>query len=820
MTAWKGPIMKPILLLSITVMVSALVVSSPSQILPSALGDVDPSPTGDPWRPYGPYVRQIQVKTYQGEFAEFQDFRNGNLDLPEWLLSKADAAAFQANPDMRVSEEASDAGKFQINPNHYRGLFGVPGLHARTVGDIGDGDFDGLRSTKQPNPAFVQVMQGLSHLFDKQSFTSEAYDGSAVPNDCASSRIGGGCTGAAPTQWDTLHPGTVSAYNLVVDTGLGGRPGAMDIEAAKDHFRVAGISTNPATGRFVSSERIDFLIRSDDVNRKNAGIILADAIDSLFDPIDGLPVVDRTFGNIGQLGGIVFLGLGDDASKKDWSLYTGGHGLGTDASHLRVLYGSEFASNICGGAFTAFTLNYGFVCDPEFDAWAEEMELGCVTLTCYNIAARNALDMLGKHAATIELWSRAARFVVHKGWNGVVNHLGSAYPAFYSFLNMRQDPNFVSTGGLGPPGGGVPDLLRFGMRQSPQNLNIFHARTAWDNWILFSLGIYDYPTRDNPLRPQIVTGVYNWMVSRTEEIFGIDLTLNPLGPDSLPNTGDEGKVTVVKLHLRNDVFFHNGWLVSPNDIVKSVIAYRDVLLSSFLTTRAVSGLLTAREIGTNTVELVWSGHNNFRRIDTLFLRVFPVALWDTNGDGFICAGQAVGSCILNNGPDGLPSTLDDVPRPADPTTSATYDPLANGILIGSGPFQCYTSFDSTGRGVGSCSRNPDGTLGGQTVDPGGTYLLSRFDGFHRCCPENEDSSLGRFSWADINDDGRVDITDISSVAVRFGLDDPYWDHSIFGVRDNEVDIAEVSTAAFYFDHGLITPFEMFEGMDPDVDPYR
>lgn len=682
----------------------------------------------------------------------------------------------------------------------------------------------------QPNPSSIQLNQGLAHLIDKERFVAETMNVPGVAVDCANAPVAGGCLGANPNSWDTLHPGTISAYNLVADLGLGGGPGPADIAAAKEHFAAAGLVDSDGDGLFdFPGAQIQFLIRNDDVNLFSAGNILMNAINSIFETGPaGQQVVQATYGSIIQLGLIVFRGFGDDATEKDWNLYTGAWGTEPDASHLSTLYHSQFASNVCGGKQSVVRLNYGFVCDPDLDQFLNELGLGCITIVCFNAVAKNALDVLGQKAHTIPLYSRTGRFLSHNGWNGIVSTVGHGYPSTTgdlwiarpnhvgTFLNARQIPGYVSTGGLGLPGGGNQNLLRFGMQQGTSTLNIFHASSVWEQYILLGLGIYDTPFSNNPVTSQLSTGEsFNWATTRTEEIFAIDLSLNPLGPDGLPGTGDEGKITIIRLHLRNDLTFHNGAPVTPNDIIKSYFAYRDVPAGGLGLAAATSNLITAQQIGSNIVQLVWNGHSFLNKYKSN-LPILPVNLWDTNGDGFICGGLAIGTCT---GPGG-------VALPADQSTSATFDPMTAGILVGSGPMRCYTNFNVSGQGTGglvdpsnaTCSLDPSGSPGNQVVGPGGRFLLDRFDKYHRCCPALDASNFHRFSWADINDDGKVDINDIANIAFDFGTSDPYWDSPFFGTTPGIVDIGEVSVAAFYFDHGLISPFASLSSKDPDNDP--
>lgn len=108
---------------------------------------------------------------------------------------------------------------------------------------------------------------------------------------------------------------------------------------------------------------------------------------------------------------------------------------------------------------------------------------------------------------------------------------------------------------------------------------------------------------------------------------------------------------------------------------------------------------------------------------------------------------------------------------------------------------------------------------------GGKILLTRYDGYMRSVvPEG---SLHKFSWADVNNDAVVNILDIASAALKFGLPDPYWNTGENPLAPNvgadaaRVDIAELATVAVYFDQSLTRPYSpsTLVGLDPDIDPF-
>jgi hypothetical protein len=99
-------------------------------------------------------------------------------------------------------------------------------------------------------------------------------------------------------------------------------------------------------------------------------------------------------------------------------------------------------------------------------------------------------------------------------------------------------------------------------------------------------------------------------------------------------------------------------------------------------------------------------------------------------------------------------------------------------------------------------------------------LLARYNNFARCCPDDTSSSLYKFSWADKDNDGVVDILDLANIASRYGQTDPYWVNSNIA-PGSTVNVVDLATVAIYFDHGITYPFRpsQITGLDPQIDPF-
>lgn len=736
----------------LTIALMLIALPSVTVTIPRAEAAIQSLPTL--WRPYGPYARQVLATVFTNEISELAAFQAGGIDWFDWTIPRPQIPGLIGNPDALVSNPIADAGMFQIDFNHRFPILGVqmqePAGPCST--DPLNAQFNGLFgvcSTLKPTAAGIEVRRAIAHLVDKAQFV-------ATQGDCA----GGFCVAiddpipgavcadtAAPcstlaqrTAWDAGYPhsvactGTPCAYHVAAGGALGAPSGA-DLQAARQHLAAAGLVDSDGDGQFdfPATGQTIFAIRSDDPRRLQLGTTIANAIDLLFEAgPGGIPVVSRLLGDIGALGATVFFSVPDT----DFGLYTGGWGLGLDATHIFPLYNAAFASNFCGGNPSLFNLNYGFYCNNAFDVKVEKGTFDALTLAAFNSPHQGASDIAGKTAMNIPVYARTSRTLAHNGWEGVLDVKGDGIANTFNWFNMRQKPGFVPGGGLGLPGGGNPDLLRAGFRQGTSRLNIFHAGTVWESYIIFN--IYDSPGGFNP---RAVTNPffepYETGVTSVREIF------NDNGADQIPGTADDEPVTVIELIFRNDLQFHDGSQVTAVDFLESGLAYRDVpqggfgSASSWEPVVAHSIPIPGANCGNLCVQLVLQGKTFLHKLNMLATPILPIHLWDTNGDGKVCSALELNECAG---------------RGADATVDVNFDPMAAGIMVGHGPWMCLSPSGVPG---GSCSQTAAGGVGGQSIGPGGSFLLTRNDANS---PVVLNNALHRFAQADVNDDWVVDVT--------------------------------------------------------------
>jgi hypothetical protein len=699
--------------------------------------------------------------------------------------------------------------------------------------------------------------KALSHTLDRESFNA-GFWGTSATTDVIMAASAQGLL--APTgnpsqaQIDAAdcpaHPwitgcGTTthlaSAYNIVADSigptewwaaagaaiGVGnGYSGHDDLRAACDYFVLMGFSITPsgstcndvanaAAGtvapssyaHLVPNGHIIYYVRSS-AGRKQFGTIIADTLNFLFGTPSNsgggtvcwgaCPQITPKYYTITFVTPIVFQDMIHDVNA--WNIYTGGYGLTPTPDHLYALFNSQFTGAVCAGP-AGVSQNYHLHCDPQYDTDSNAAEFssgGTVTTALFN---RVALDGFNT-GMDVPVYSRIDQFVELNGWNfqqctggacthtqsSIVNTLGAGtQTSFFSLLNMRQVPGYVPTSSVYTPGGGNPNLIRRGFSQDTGFLSPYIASTVWEFEILSQ--IMDSMLALNPLTGGSNAQLVDWgTTSHTSSFNAI--------------TG----VTTQVWHLRNDLKFQDGNPVTANDLAYTIISYRDVPSQAFASNTAPVTSAVGTDCGTGqpckTLQVTLTGQSPFFELNIGGLPIVEKSLWAP-----VCG-------------DPVPTLT------PSPCANPAFDPMSAGIMVGDGPWNCVVpaGFANAGHIGGSCFENADGTLGGQASAVGGKWLLTYNTNYVRCCPRGASattSSLYKISYADKNNDGIVNILDLADAAVHFGAADPYWVNSNIA-PGSTVNIQDLATVAFYFGHGITSPFapSSLVGVDPQIDPFN
>jgi len=620
-------------------------------------------------------------------------------------------------------------------------------------------------------------------------------------------------------------------------------------------------ATQPAgaSKNLVPNGHISMFVRTSQPRRK-FGQIMADTINALFgtpQSLGGGTVFYGTAGptspkyyTIDQVADIVF----DATVADDWQIYTGGYNLGTTPDHLYGLRHSTFASTYCGGAGAPSPNNYIIHCDPAYDTQAAAGEFTDTLAHANNFFTVAAL--VGFHTVNeVPMFSRYQQFVALNGWSlqdtgtptasSLVQSLGGGWQAsgrgaFFSPLNMRQKPGSqtICSGGLPAgcttnpiyrPGGGDPNLIRRGLSQDVHKLSPFHALTVWDFDPMIQ--VFDSMLVTNPLTGGATNQVIDWMTTKHSQVVGPrPNTCVPVPPTAPPGTQPfcSNTATTQTWFLRNDLKFHDGTAVTAADVAFNIQAYRDVPSDNLLP--SVATVAEINVLNSNTLQVVLLNQSPFYEVN---IGGLPIVEKGSAANPNSWVSKCTAGGVIGGAGNACAN-------PAD-------DPMSTGRYVGSGPFKCLNL--NTGVVGGSCTQNADGSLGGQDVVLGGRILLTANDAYMRGRPDVQGSSLQKLNWADVDKNGVVNILDIADTALYFGQTSTscgannlcqqkvaYWDSSIFGALPpaacnvNCVDIVEIATVAFYFDHGLTAPFTPAQisdgalppgqGLDPAIDSFQ
>jgi hypothetical protein len=108
-------------------------------------------------------------------------------------------------------------------------------------------------------------------------------------------------------------------------------------------------------------------------------------------------------------------------------------------------------------------------------------------------------------------------------------------------------------------------------------------------------------------------------------------------------------------------------------------------------------------------------------------------------------------------------------------------------------------------------------------------LLTAYTNYMRGLRGGQGNSLQRQSWGDYNDDGIVNIVDVSNAAFFFGATNSYWTHPQYSCTPTTTteDVCDLAQLVVYFDEGVTTPFggtgvnpsTQLNVLDPQIDPY-
>src|SRR5262249_41672379 len=271
--------------------------------------------------------------------------------------------------------------------------------------------------------------------------------------------------------------------------------------------------------------------------------------------------------------------------------------------------------------------------------------------------------------------------------------------------------------------------------------------------------------------------------------------------------------------------WQDGVTVDAYDVKFSYLNFRDVPAANLASNLQL--LVGVNVLASNVLEVIMRGQSISHLVNLAGVPIIPRHIWELSGD----------------------RTYGDVGLVDSAKTSPSYDPIASGTFVGSGPYVCRSVFSvDLGRVGAGCARNGDGSRGGQSIGPDGSLLLQVFDRTretgvtdpflqysHSYNPAwgtgsnpigAESGQFQEFSWADRFDYGNVTIVDLNSVANCFGKSDAtgcpdyaYWVRSAFHPTTPATVGVELTIVASHIDDTWVYPYSWSSSSLENVAPF-
>lgn len=668
------------------------------------------------WYPSGPAFNTLSTPFFTDENSEFVCLQTPTpcVDLTDWPLSSTLVSQFTTNQGLYVTSPISAKEYFELE------------FHLGT-------NFWGCQMDFGNSGCGKDIRQGIAHLVDKTIFTNTQADiaGLAVANDNPYPPSTG-LPSPNPCTWDTLFPQTGTGCQV---NGVGGTAyhlgsaagvtypwqpalGSPDFCAAASHFVSAGIATGKTATCVLTgissgagANLVNFFPRSDSPPRLELGNGIGQEICALFTgsfTTGCSPYLSVNPGPITAFPGFV---TSTTTVSQTWNMYTAGFSnVLTFDSGLYFGYNSQFVSGIPsirqpGGPCSSQSVpsfsagNYMYLCNSNYDTISNQMEFapclnapgdpstGQITPTFANCPSTTQLtatsagyqtaNLFGQNAYTIPVWSGKNQYGYLSNWQRVVLHQGNGLLNYFSTLNAYS------------PNPAVPQTIRQGYKQTTRSLNPYIASTFWDFGIMGN--IWDTLTTVNPTSN---SQLLDWMTIKSSNVANSELSYVP----------PTGTTSTYRFTLRNDIFWQDGRKLTAWDVSFS---YRSLKATGSFQGSGLAPMTGTKVLSPTQVDVNINGNGPFTKLYLTSPTIIPGRYWSgpcQNGiwDSYVAVGNVPDNCMT-----------------ADQNKiQPTFDPLAAGILVGSGPWACKSSTGTLGRGCSS--------TGSSNPPVGGSYTLTRF----------------------------------------------------------------------------------------------
>ncbi len=593
--------------------------------------------------------------------------------------------------------------------------------------------------------------------------------------------------------------------------------GSPDFCAAAQYLINAGLATGTdancvlvGVSAAVTNSPVNFFIRSDDAARLHIGTGMSETICALFTGgyttgcISGSSassciesktthfafeaVLCVTFGSITDFDGLTTCksSTGSCVPNNNWWLYTAGFtGVFPFDSLLYFDNNSLFVSNpgnsVCASTTTSFAAsNYHFLCNPTYDSWSHSMEFApCISATGDPIAGSSSNAIAGtcsgapgvcpadpgscsaasagftcellilQGAYVVPIYSLMETFAYLSNWNGVSTGPGPWYssepPNYFGWLNAwSQTPAISGT-------------IRQGFEQTTRHLSPYTSSTMWDFFVLGN--IMDSIFAQNPLNNN---QLIDWMTKSHSFVAN----------GSLGYTPPAGTTVTLRAVLRNDIFFQNGQKVTASDVAFS---YMSTLLNGAFQAAPIIGLMTGVTVLSSTnFDINLKTKGPFTELTVGRITIFPGSIWYAPSSGCPASWTAV---LSTPTPVIYPSVASSCLNTTSKLSGDAENTIADGILVGSGPWACQNTGANSGAAIGAVGT---GCSNDNTSSPTVSFTLTRFgctlgSGGTTCVAPNTTASLqsqyfrssanaARWFWSGNTGSVSHDLVNISTLA--------------------------------------------------------
>jgi hypothetical protein len=340
---------------------------------------------------------------------------------------------------------------------------------------------------------------------------------------------------------------------------------------------------------------------------------------------------------------------------------------------------------------------------------------GTSLLSSYS-AGIQAEDLFGQKEFTVPIISPVNQYGYLNNWSRVINSSGGGTPNYFTWLNAYN------------PSANVAWTIRQGMVPGTSSVNPYIASTTGDLMIMGN--VYDTLYAINPLSDgQLI----NWMTIST---FQKDNA-------SLGYPAPAHTQTTYRFTLRPDLYFQDGRQVTSYDVAFSYLSMQGSGAIFGAGANSMTGITVLQphqfDISVNSPGVyVLPDITGVPIVSGRYWTNLGFNSWDTGVTACTTGAGCGKSQYALSGPNPLCNTNAPFSCTAFPASlmtvnpndlAATFDPVANHIMIGSGPWTCG-SVTGTGSGTGSGQCTPGGTMST------GSWTLTRFGAGVSACQQS------------------------------------------------------------------------------------